>query len=158
MVRIKNRYFVTEISTLDKISETTCLPINGRNILEAVKESLQRFHGDYGLGSCIYGMTIKMFNPLTRLFILRVHRGCHPFVASTLPFVNKINGLKVKLTVLHFAGTIRSCLKFIVVYDIKKLDELIKLCNDQDLMEKAKVIMKECQKQLTGDEDLQEET
>lgn len=147
-----------EISTLSPYSETTCLPINEKNIFDAIKTTLQRLHGDYGMGCCLYGMTVKMFNPLTRIFIIRVHRGPHAFIASTLPFITNINGLNVKLTVLHLGGTIRSCLKFIMIHDRKKLDQLRKLCKDEAEWEEAKKILIECQQQFSGNDDTKEES
>ena len=124
MVRVKYRYILAELWT-EQCKNKVKLPLKEKNLEQAIRDSVENLHGDYGLATIQAGFSIKLYNPATRVFIARVHRKFHSVLSSSLPFITAIGKLKVCIRTLHLSGTIRSALKFLVVYDREKLTELI---------------------------------
>lgn len=125
MVRVKYRYILVEILT-DQFKNKVKLPLKEYDLRRAVLDSIEMLHGDYGLACIQAGFSIKMYNPSTRVFILRVRRKFRTIVGSSLPFLTSIGKLKVGFRTLKLTGTIRSAFKFLIQYDKEKLSELVK--------------------------------
>lgn len=124
MVRVKYRYILAELWT-EQCKKRIKLPLKETELKEAIRKSVQILHGDYGLASIQAGFSIKMYNPATRVFIVKVYRKFHNVISSSLPFITSIEKLKVCIRTLHLSGTIRSALKFLIKYDQEKLAELV---------------------------------
>ncbi|EEC07666.1 ribonuclease P/MRP protein subunit POP5, putative [Ixodes scapularis] len=118
MVRLKHRYILVEILWKDWQNPSIHqLPVAEEDIYGSVRNAIQYLHGEFGVGVTRFHLTIKFFNPYTRVFLLRTRRGAHTLTLSALPFVTKIKDDAATLRVLKLAGTIRSCLKFLKKYD-----------------------------------------
>lgn len=125
MVRVKYRYILAEIWT-DKFQNQIKLPVGEKKLHQAILDSVETLHGDYGFGSIYAGFSIKMYNPATRIFIARVQRKFHSVLLSSLPFVTSVGKVKLSIQTLHLSGTIRSSLKFLIKFDKEKLAELVR--------------------------------
>lgn len=124
MVRVKYRYILAEIWT-EQFKNKVRLPLKEKELKQAILDSVEMLHGDYGLACIQAGFSIKMYNPATRMFIVRVHRKFHSVLGSSFPFITSIGKIKLIIRTLRLTGTIRSALKFLINYDKEKLTELV---------------------------------
>jgi RNase P/RNase MRP subunit POP5 len=54
MVRFKNRYFLVELIFEDGLTDES---FNSQQLVRAIKDAMQLFHGDYGLGCVLSSLT-----------------------------------------------------------------------------------------------------
>lgn len=148
MVRVKYRYILAEILT-DKYINKVKLPLREDDLKQAIRDSVELLHGDYGLACIQAGFSIKMYNPATRVFIVRVRRKFHSVLGSSLPFITSIGKLKLGFRTLRLSGTIRSAHKFLIQHDKDKLTEMVQRLQASAQMEKelAKMIER-CHRRL----------
>ncbi|GFS65809.1 hypothetical protein TNIN_5891 [Trichonephila inaurata madagascariensis] len=123
MVRVKHRYILCEIVT-ETHRHFAKLPFVEKTLKEAIIDSVEELHGDFGLASILPGFAVKMFNRSTRMFILRVHRKFQSVLSTSLPIITSVENVKLAIKTLHLSGTIRCAYKFLVNYDKEKLCEL----------------------------------
>ncbi|XP_052269995.1 ribonuclease P/MRP protein subunit POP5-like isoform X1 [Dreissena polymorpha] len=101
-------------------------------VYRAIATELQVLHGDYGTACArkYPNLTVQYLNPSTNLVMVRCSRDQCKQIQSCLPFVKKIGEVDVFLHTLHLAGTIRSCMKFIVRYHKSQLPLLMSECRN----------------------------
>ncbi|GBM41200.1 Ribonuclease P/MRP protein subunit POP5 [Araneus ventricosus] len=128
MVRVKYRYILAEIVT-DGYQNVLRLPLREQELKQAILDSVQELHGDFGLASIHAGFSIKMYNAVTRIFILRVRRQYHPILSTSLVMMTSIGKIRLEIRTLHLSGTIRSAYKFLLTYDKQKIQQLIRKHN-----------------------------
>lgn len=138
MVRVKHRYFLVEV-LCDQFKKKLELPLKQTEILRAVKSSVEKLHGDFGVACIQIGLALKMYNTTTRVFLLRVRRASSHYISTSLPFVTSIGRFTVVLRLLHVSGTIRKSLKFLVSCDQQKLNKLLK---DSDIRTRSEITAK----------------
>ncbi|XP_077995236.1 ribonuclease P/MRP protein subunit POP5-like [Glandiceps talaboti] len=129
MVRFKNRYILCE---LVMESDRLVYPIEQKDIYFAVKQAIERCHGDYGAGVTQGGLSVKYLNTYTKTVLIRVRRDHHKLLWSALPFIKSIGKQQVFLHSLHIGGTIRSCQKFLTKYGRQQLVVLLQKCRTQE--------------------------
>ncbi|CAG9317609.1 unnamed protein product [Blepharisma stoltei] len=106
MVRFKNRYLLCELKWEDEKYDPN---IKNKDVYEAIKDSIGMNFGDFGIGLSVISLSIKYWNPVTNLFILRVSRECYRLVWAGLSLITHIRSRRVRPSVIYCAGTIRTC-------------------------------------------------
>ncbi|GLV34119.1 POP5 ribonuclease P/MRP subunit [Carabus blaptoides fortunei] len=147
MVRFKNRYLLVEVNPEKPILNYEPYKINPDTLYRAVIKKVQQLHGDFGVAAVKSGFLAKYCNPQLRIALFRARHGPHKIVASSLPFVDLIDGKKIVMRSLYTGATIRNCFKFLIKYQQQKiytnLDKLKgtpnyeKLC--QEFMDVSKI-------------------
>ncbi len=78
---------------------------------EAVKDVVQKIHGDFGRAAITTGLRTIYCNPETHVAMIQVRHGPHRLVSSSLPFLNQIRDEKVIPKLIYTGATIRHCFK-----------------------------------------------
>ncbi|XP_014664043.1 PREDICTED: ribonuclease P/MRP protein subunit POP5-like [Priapulus caudatus] len=130
MVRFKNRYFVLEIvhplhaSTHRSVQEQK---LTSQEVYHSLKEEVHKSHGDYGSAAFSISCNVKYLNPYTNTIFVRIRRGPHRFLATTLPFIKKIGKQdNIFLNTLYVGATVRNCHKFLRNHNRQQLAVLLK--------------------------------
>ncbi|XP_035225972.1 uncharacterized protein LOC118198415 [Stegodyphus dumicola] len=124
MVRVKYRYILAEILT-EQYKNKLKLPLKEYDLKQAILAAVEQNHGDYGLACIHAGFSIKVYNPATRILILRVRRCAVLVLSTTLPLITTAGKIQLAFRTLRLTGTIRSAFKFLIDFDKKKLMELV---------------------------------
>ncbi|KAM3963073.1 POP5 ribonuclease P/MRP subunit [Aphomia sociella] len=123
MVRFKNRYVTVEIEA-PEIPDARPLHLKSRIFHDTVLNKIQQLHGDFGIAAVRNGFLTKYCNEHTRIAIVRVRHGPHRFVISSLPYINKIGKIEVRLRTLHVGATLKHSFKFIQKHQRAYLDSM----------------------------------
>ncbi|KAI9454797.1 Rpp14/Pop5 family-domain-containing protein [Russula earlei] len=120
MVRFKNRWLLVEFipivsSASDRAIATTQSQeeISGKDVFNALKQSVLLHFGDIGWGEVGASLAVKYFSPATNLCILRVARGPATSTAwAALVLLDRVRagdgeGRKVVPHVIHVSGTLK---------------------------------------------------
>ncbi|KAG8193742.1 hypothetical protein JTE90_005040 [Oedothorax gibbosus] len=149
MVRVKYRYILAEIVS-DAHKNKLKFPLGEHELKQKILNCVQETHGDYGLACIQPGFAIKMYNPATRIFIIRVRRGFHSVLGTTLPLVTSVGKVQLSIRTIHLSGTIRCAYKRLLEFDRQKLNEII--CDHrvaQSTKDELAVMTENCQKRLS---------
>lgn len=122
MVKFKNRYIAVEIQPRSKSKRY--LHIKSPQLLSSLIHKIQYLHGDFGVAAVRSGLTVKYYNEVTRIALIRVQHGPHQFVTSSLPFVTKLDENYVSICILYTGATLKQCYKFIRNYQMTQLTKL----------------------------------
>jgi ribonuclease P/MRP protein subunit POP5 len=71
MVRFKNRYLLVEMVWKDGRMDTS---LNEAALLPVLRDSMAVNFGDHGLGMALASLSVKYYNPLTGLCVVRCSR------------------------------------------------------------------------------------
>lgn len=107
MVRLKHRYMLVKLEFIGERITT----ITEKDIYRTVVNSVQKFHGDYGLASVQSSLSVKYANSKTGVIIIRARRGVHSLVLQSLALWQHTGNAFFRT--LHVGGSIRSCQKFL---------------------------------------------
>ncbi|KAK7933936.1 hypothetical protein WMY93_004832 [Mugilogobius chulae] len=133
MVRVKSRYLLCEVNVTDR---NLLLLLDDRAVITAVKDVVQRMHGDYGAALCSFGFSVKYLNAVTGIIFLRFPKKCYKQLWSALPFITSIDarGKKIPcfLNCIYVGGTIRTCQKFLIRYNAHQLRRMLPKCKSQE--------------------------
>lgn len=114
MVRFKNRYLLCAIDT-EYGGDREMLTIQSRELLSAVRASLATNFGDLAVGQSMASLAVKLWSPALNLCILRCSRDYFRTAwAATCLITELISSPqlgRVRFSVIHVGGTIRSCQK-----------------------------------------------
>lgn len=92
------------------------------SLCEAITEKVQQLYGDFGVGAIRAGFSTKYCNEHTKVAVIRVRRGPHKFVASTLPCIKIIDKRPVIVNTLYVGASIRQCFLFLKSYQQRQFD------------------------------------
>ena len=141
MVRFKKRYFVVQFDREKDIYDPFSknkhlknrvgldpkpLDIPDGILADAVKDLVQKIHGEFGRASVTTGLRTIYCNLETRLALIQCRHGPHRLVASSLPFLTKINNEKVVPKLIYTGATIKNCYKRMEKYQRKELSMALK--------------------------------
>ncbi|XP_077290314.1 POP5 ribonuclease P/MRP subunit [Arctopsyche grandis] len=122
MVRYKHRYIVVEIQ-IDGKPIHAPLKLKPYVLYEAVIEKVQQLHGDYGVALIKPGFMTKYCNEMTRIALMKTRHEPYRILASSLPFVNTLEGKSIALNTIYTGATMRQCFKFIQQHQRKHLNQ-----------------------------------
>lgn len=88
---------------------------------QELRASVGANFGDIGLGSVLQSMTIKYFNPVTNLFILRVGREETPTAWAAATLMTAIHSRTIMVRILKISGALRKAQMEIIAHDKRKL-------------------------------------
>lgn len=92
------------------------------SLVHAVNEKVQQLFGDFGVAAIRAGLSTKYVNAHTKIGVIRVRRGPHKFVASSLPCIKHIDDRPVIVNTLYMGASIRQCFLFLRTYQQKQFD------------------------------------
>jgi ribonuclease P/MRP protein subunit POP5 len=113
MVRFKNRYVLAEFQWQDGKYDPN---LANKDIYDAVKDSVAYHFGDLGAGFINSGLSIKYWNAVTGLALVRVPREHIQELRVSLTFLTQLKSRQLKVKSLHCSGTIRGCERAAVDY------------------------------------------
>ena len=119
MVRIKHRYVVGQVLLGQSAPDTGV--IQPRDVLQAVRDSVQCIFGDIGSGRVSSSLSIRMFHQSTKIFVLRVPRESATDVWFAISALNAVKKIPVVVRVLRLCGSVRTCKN-----DVRMLFERLK--------------------------------
>lgn len=104
--------------------EKSSLALKPFSFHNAISNKVQQMHGDFGSAAIKAGFTTKYCNEKTKIALIKVRHGPHRIVASSLPFVDQIEGKNIFLRTLYLGATLKQCFKFLQMYQRKRLMEV----------------------------------
>jgi ribonuclease P/MRP protein subunit POP5 len=96
--------------------------LKNKDIYDALRDSIALNFGDFGYGENSASMSVKYWNPVTGLAIIRSSRDDFRQILAALFFITHVKARKVKISTLYCAGTIRTCERQAVNYIRQWLD------------------------------------
>lgn len=106
MVKFKSRYILTEIHFEN---ETTLKDIDQYKMLNYIKQSVDTFFGDAGLGQILKNFQVKYVNNYTNMVIVRIARENLGILLSALSLLTRFEGERIRFQTLGVCGTIKLC-------------------------------------------------
>ncbi|KAI7901064.1 uncharacterized protein BX663DRAFT_516199 [Cokeromyces recurvatus] len=110
MVRFKNRWVLFQI-VQDPIIENdqviypkTQLELTDSMITKAIFQAIELNYGSFGKGQG--NITLKWYNSITHIGILRIPRDYTDMYLSTLFYIKQIGSIPCSFSILHVSGTI----------------------------------------------------
>mmetsp|Transcript_24938 Transcript_24938/g.43811 ORF Transcript_24938/g.43811 Transcript_24938/m.43811 type:complete len:147 (+) Transcript_24938:157-597(+) len=113
MVRFKNRYVLAEFQWQDGKYDPN---LSNKDIYDAIKDSVAFHFGDLGAGMINPGLSIKYWNPVTGLALVRVPRQFLKELRISMAFLTQLKSRVIKVKSIHCSGTIRACEQAAVKY------------------------------------------
>ncbi|KAI8638577.1 hypothetical protein BD408DRAFT_422785 [Parasitella parasitica] len=110
MVRFKNRWVLFQIVEDPAIENgkvvypKTVFRVTDYMISNAIFKAIEVNYGHFGKGQG--SVTVKWYNPTTRIGILRIPRDFTDMYLSTMFFIKQIATLPCSFSILHVSGTI----------------------------------------------------
>lgn len=121
MVRFKNRYILYEVIWKDNKADES---INEAGLLNVFRDSLALNFGDHGVARSAMSLSVKYYNPVTSLCMVRCGTEEYRQVWCALSMINDISNRRVMLHFLHLGGTLRTCQQAAVDYNRRLLEGL----------------------------------
>ena len=118
MVRFKNRYLVFQIDFEDGLCDKE---VKIPTLVNHIQQSIETHYGDRGAGGMSTSLTIKYFDYVTSIGIVRVSRTWYKALWSCLTLLLFIDKRRCRIRVLHVSGTVRGCQAFIIRHHRQKL-------------------------------------
>ena len=119
-MRFKSRYILCELKFADgTINES----FNAGYIFRILQTLVEVQAGDWGMGCTQQSFSVKYYNALTGLLLIRASRDHYRLVCECLPFLTNVKNRPCSLTRLHVGGTIRSCQKAALVHNRHRILE-----------------------------------
>ncbi|GAA5809746.1 hypothetical protein MFLAVUS_003159 [Mucor flavus] len=110
MVRFKNRWVLFQIAE-DPIIDNgrvvypkTKLEVNDNVISKAIFKAVELNYGEFGKGQG--SVTVKWYNPITRIGIIRIPRDFTDLYLSSMFYIKQIATIPCSLHILHVSGTV----------------------------------------------------
>ena len=105
MVRFKNRYLLAEFRWHDARVDDSLT----ENVLVGVlRQGLALNFGDVAAGAALGSLSLKYWNAVTGLAVVRCGRDIHREVWATMTLMREVKGRSVVVRVLHNGSTLRS--------------------------------------------------
>ncbi|XP_078740949.1 ribonuclease P/MRP protein subunit POP5 [Lampetra fluviatilis] len=140
MVRFKHRYLLCEVRVppLRPLRQL----LHHRSVRSALRTAIAQTHGDYGLAACEAGLTVKYVNAHTGSVLIRVRKRSLQLLTSALALITSLqqqqqqqqqqHGSPCAFHLLHVAGTIRTCQKFLLRHHQQRQEQLLKACTTEE--------------------------
>lgn len=145
MVRFKNRYLLCFIDT-EYGTDADTANVQGRDIISAVRSSLSTNFGDHAVGQSMASLALKLWSPALGLCIIRCSRDYFRTIWAATSLVTGLPGSnhlgRVRLSVVHVGGTIRSCQKSAAQYARGIIFDKARIGQDTEKTKAAVVGMK----------------
>jgi ribonuclease P/MRP protein subunit POP5 len=113
LMRLKHRYLIAQILSNEAKDFDDSSSITSKEIISAIRDSIQELYGDVGMGTFGVSAIIKYFDPnaTRRVFIVRVNREFITQVWYAISITSAIKKYACTLRCLCVAGSLRTCSK-----------------------------------------------
>ena len=138
MVRIKYRYFLTTLHYLDGELDTS---LTSHHLLDALYNAIEENYGEFGLGNTQGRIKVIYLGLLTSTALIRVPADYEKQCRISLSTVVLLRGRRCVPHVIHVGGTIRTCQKELVKYNVNKLHRAMLDTQDQREREQIKEVL-----------------
>ncbi|KAG1467658.1 hypothetical protein G6F56_004285 [Rhizopus delemar] len=143
MVRFKHRWILFQVIQ-DPIIENgqvtypkTSLGLNDQLISRAIFNQLEICYGQFGKGQA--GISVKWYNPDTKIGIIRIPRDYTDMYLSTMFYMNKIASVPCSISILQVSGTIifiqTAAIEWDRVHYLKEQEEAQKKGNEKQSLD-----------------------
>ncbi len=99
-MRFKHRYFLCEVKYFDDMVDQS---VTSSMLFRALQGVVEQHYGDYGAGS-LQGFSVKYYNPLTGLLIVRSNRDNYRVMWNALTMLSSLKQRLCTITVVHIGG------------------------------------------------------
>ncbi|XP_028833990.1 ribonuclease P/MRP protein subunit POP5-like [Denticeps clupeoides] len=124
MVKFKSRFLLCGV-TASKLPGT-------RVALQALRETVARTHGDYGMAALQRGFCVMYVNANTGIMLLRCQKSHYRLIWSALTFFSSFKRAKQEVqcsfSCVHVGGTMRTCQRFLEQYRTQWLHRMPPEC------------------------------
>ena len=107
MVKFKSRYLLIE--TLYEGERNR--PFDASKIANILKNVVENFFGDIGLGRLNKNLQVKYMNNYTNMLIIRVGKENLKLIWTALALINEIDGINMRMHIIGVSGTIKKAEK-----------------------------------------------
>ncbi|GMM50059.1 RNA-binding protein [Starmerella bacillaris] len=105
MVRLKARYLLFEILYPNRAELLG--NADGKLFIKTLRQNIETYFGEYGMGQCQSMLVMKFFNPDTGLGIIRVGRGQEKIVQAAMTLMTHMNTDPVIIRIRRVSGTVK---------------------------------------------------
>lgn len=127
-MRYKRRYICAEVEfdkyTLAKTNKLYVHKLRHTNLTKAISDAYKRYYGDYGLATFLPSFSVMYYNAYTNIAIMRTSRDAYKNFLKVLSLLKIIGSDEVTFKILHLAGSVRLCKKFLLRHCSRKLNEI----------------------------------
>lgn len=123
MVRFKNRYLTAEFNWHDGRVDDS---LTETGLVGVLRKEMSVNFGDVGGGFFLGSMSLKYWNPVTGLAVVRVGRDIYRQVWASLTLLREINGRAVAVQVTHCGSTLGSSQNAAISRSEIRFDKLLK--------------------------------
>eukprot|EP00918_Siedleckia_nematoides_P088716 GHVU01195115.1.p1 GENE.GHVU01195115.1~~GHVU01195115.1.p1 ORF type:complete len:178 (-),score=28.49 GHVU01195115.1:558-1091(-) len=124
MVRYKNRWIAFEVivepaggfSAAGDSGPPALSAVTPVSIMNATRESIEENFGVFGAAKFSRGLRVELWNPHTRLGVLKSPAAHASLTIAALTFVTSLGGTPAVLHAFHAGGTLRKCQEAAVSY------------------------------------------
>ncbi|KAF5273880.1 hypothetical protein FQA39_LY00995 [Lamprigera yunnana] len=143
MVRHKQRYMVVQIIP-QQFREGSSFTLHSFALHQAILSKVQLLHGDFGCAAITAGFAVKYFNEKTTIAIVRSRHGPHNLITSVLPLIRSVDKKSVVLNNLYTGATLKQCFKYILHYQVEKVNEMYATLQTEQEKEDLKEALINC--------------
>lgn len=105
--------------------------INEAGLLAIFRESLMVNFGDHGVARSAMSLSVKYYNPVTNLCMLRCSTEEYRQVWCAVSMITEISNKRAMVHFLHLGGTMKTCQQAAINYN-KRLLEGLRLTHQQN--------------------------
>ncbi|XP_050532557.1 ribonuclease P/MRP protein subunit POP5 isoform X3 [Daktulosphaira vitifoliae] len=87
-----------------------------RDLQSGVLDVIKVLYGDFGAGAIRTCFKVHYCNPTTKIIIFKTRHGPHIYLSSAIPFINKLQNTRIKLSTIYLGASVFHCYKFIQNY------------------------------------------
>jgi RNase P/RNase MRP subunit POP5 len=126
MVRLKHRYIICQVLD-DPNSKST--DYSSHDLQKSIREKVEALFGDVGVGSFGALSLIKVFDPHSKIFVMRTTREAETNLRLAISLVTSAKEAVIIVRTLTVAGSSRTC--------VKKLEDLFSIVVESSNMSDA---------------------
>eukprot|EP00275_Glaucocystis_incrassata_P001507 EC123139.1.p1 GENE.EC123139.1~~EC123139.1.p1 ORF type:complete len:150 (+),score=6.10 EC123139.1:45-494(+) len=105
-MRNKNRYLLAEVIWDDRKIDNE---LSANHVYIAIRNALQPNFGDIAVGRVFSSLSVKYFNNMTNLAIIRCHRDFYKPVWAAVTMLTSLKTRRCFFHVIHTGGTVKQC-------------------------------------------------
>lgn len=101
----RNRFFTLRVEAGNGQPMAT----SAQAVIAQIRTSVIDLHGDYGAGCTMPSLSLRFFDPISSICVVRVDREFAEIVRTSIVLVTVLEKREARLRVLHMAGSMRNC-------------------------------------------------
>ena len=109
-MRLKRRYVICQALSSDDL-ESNGDEYNARDLQKAIKDKVEALFGDIGAGQFGNLSVIHVFDPTSKIFVLRTSREAEISLRLAISCITSVKSKNLLLRTLSVSGSARTCLE-----------------------------------------------